>query len=138
MTDALTQLGVDKALLKTVKAMDFAEPMKTLTEAEQIKQKANVAYSSGKLADAIELYSRILHMEGLPADFQGIVYSNRSAAYLKEDDWKKAKADAKLAIHMRPTWWRGYYRLGMAYKAKGESSVKFSFKIYVTGNSFNF
>ena len=32
----------------------------------------------------------------------------------------KAISDAKLAIQMHPTGWRGYHRLGMAYKSKGK------------------
>jgi len=41
-----------------------------------------------------------------------ILYSNRSAAYSKQNNWKSALADAQKCVELGPTWGKGYFRLG--------------------------
>merc|ERR1712100_342300 len=42
-------------------------------------------------------------------------YSNRSAAYLKEKDFKKALEDGNKCVELAPEWSKGYTRQGAAF-----------------------
>lgn len=41
-----------------------------------------------------------------------VLYSNRSAAYLKSDSKSKALWDAQKCVELQPEWAKGYSRLG--------------------------
>ena len=46
-----------------------------------------------------------------------VLYSNRSAAYLKGDFKSKALYDGEKCIALAPSWSKGYSRLGAAQQA---------------------
>ena len=43
-----------------------------------------------------------------------VVYSNRSAAYMKADSISKALRDAEKCVELAPNWSKAYSRLGAA------------------------
>ena len=46
-----------------------------------------------------------------------VIFSNRSAAYLKKGDLAEALADAEACVRVNPTWVKGYSRLAAALVA---------------------
>uniref|UniRef100_A0AC34FHQ9 Uncharacterized protein n=1 Tax=Panagrolaimus sp. ES5 TaxID=591445 RepID=A0AC34FHQ9_9BILA len=52
-------------------------------------------------------------------DNMTVIFSNRSAAYLKlmsqKNALRKSKKDAEKAIELSPFWWKGHYRLAAYY-----------------------
>eukprot|EP01035_Chromulina_nebulosa_P017097 gene17097-22610_t len=81
--------------------------------AKTLKDKGNEAYQSGDNESAILFYSQAI---GLDPD-NHILFSNRSAAYLKGDFKSKALYDAEKCVAISPDWSKGYSRLGAAQQA---------------------
>jgi len=81
-----------------------------LAHADAFKAEGNAAFQSGKVDDAIRLYSQAidLHPDG------HVLYSNRSAAHMKASNISKALKDAERCIELQPSWAKGYSRLGAA------------------------
>jgi tetratricopeptide (TPR) repeat protein len=113
-------------------AVELAGESRAQAQAEQLKKDANQAFERADYGQAIAIYRRALELVGLSSDFQALIHSNLSAAYLKQgigcdgnsDDknsnklLEKATVEAKLAVQLRPAWWRGYQRLAAAYRAR--------------------
>lgn len=78
--------------------------------ADEWKKKGNEAYAAGRYDEAIAHYSSGIELEPTNA----ALFSNRSAAFLKVEDFSKAKRDADMAIELDPRWPKGWYRKGMA------------------------
>jgi tetratricopeptide (TPR) repeat protein len=77
---------------------------------EQCKQEGNVAFANGEYQKAVDLYSK-----GLAENDQNFkLYSNRSGAYFKMENFESALADANAAISISPTWLKPYHRKGSA------------------------
>jgi tetratricopeptide (TPR) repeat protein len=85
--------------------------------AEKLREDGNILFNKKEYADAISCYSEALMLPGLPTSDIAVLYSNRSAALRLSGDLEGAKEDAKGAVHLRPSWWRSYHRLGAAYEA---------------------
>eukprot|EP00606_Chrysophyceae_sp_TOSAG23-5_P000930 GSChrysophyteH2.ASY1.ANO1.1287.1 assembled CDS len=81
-----------------------------LAHADAFKAEGNAAFQSGKVDDAIRLYSQAidLHPDG------HVLHSNRSAAHMKASNISKALKDAERCIELQPSWAKGYSRLGAA------------------------
>lgn len=75
-----------------------------------LKEKGNAALAAGKHDEAIEAYTEALTLN----DQNYVIYSNRSAAYVKAGKYQKALLDAQLTVSLNPTWAKGYSRLGTA------------------------
>jgi tetratricopeptide (TPR) repeat protein len=91
--------------------------------AEEEKAEGNRLFKEGKLGECIEAYSRAI---ALDVD-NHVLYSNRSAAYLKKGDSKsKALKDAEKCVSLMPEWTKGYNRMGAAQQALGryDAAVK--------------
>ena len=54
-----------------------------------------------------------------------VLYSNRSAAFLKLGKVAKAIEDADECIVLKPDWEKGYFRKGQALETKGDFSSAF-------------
>jgi len=79
-------------------------------QVEQLKTKGNEALAAGNNAGAVEAYSAAIALD--PANH--VLYSNRSAAHAKANEWEKALEDANKTVEINPKWSRGYSRKGAA------------------------
>lgn len=78
--------------------------------ANDLKDEGNEAFASGDNERAIQLYSQAIAVD--PDNH--VLYSNRSAAYMKVDSISKALRDAEKCVEIAPKWVKGYNRLGAA------------------------
>eukprot|EP01041_Mallomonas_annulata_P012345 gene12345-25974_t len=81
--------------------------------ANLIKEKGNTALESGDIELAVQLYSQAIDID--PDNH--VLYSNRSAAYMKADSKSKALKDAEKCVALAPNWSKGYNRLGAAQQS---------------------
>lgn len=72
---------------------------------EKVRQ-SNNACQNGDFATAVSLYTDALQLD--PTNH--ILYSNRSAAKLKQGQFAQALQDAIRAREICPTWPKAYYR----------------------------
>uniref|UniRef100_A0A915DS99 Uncharacterized protein n=1 Tax=Ditylenchus dipsaci TaxID=166011 RepID=A0A915DS99_9BILA len=114
MAKALVELGESQADLDIMKKMSILEDTKngdSKAFKEKRYQKANV------------IYQQILKLPCISPEDRGTISSNLSASYFSsrtQEYLKKATKYADLAITVRPTWWRGYHRLGRVYLKRGK------------------
>ncbi|XP_015608933.1 stress-induced-phosphoprotein 1 [Cephus cinctus] len=87
-----------------------------------LKDKGNAALQEGKFEDAIKFYTEAIALDGN----NHVLYSNRSAAYAKAEEYKQALEDAEKTIELKPDWAKGYSRKGsaLAYLGKIDESIK--------------
>ena len=71
-------------------------------QAEEWKNRGNAALKEEKYNEAVECYTKAIECD--PTNH--ILYSNRSAAYIKLKDGEAALKDAEKAIELAPTWSR--------------------------------
>mmetsp|Transcript_79248 Transcript_79248/g.155006 ORF Transcript_79248/g.155006 Transcript_79248/m.155006 type:complete len:657 (+) Transcript_79248:101-2071(+) len=83
--------------------------------AEALKNEGNALLAAGKLEASVEAYTAAIALDGSNAIF----YSNRASAYIKQESYRLAIADADLAIAIDPDYVKGYYRRGTAQLASG-------------------
>ncbi|XP_050503121.1 tetratricopeptide repeat protein 28 isoform X2 [Diabrotica virgifera virgifera] len=81
---------------------------------EKVRQ-SNAACQNGDFATAVALYTDALQLD--PTNH--ILYSNRSAAKLKQGLFAQALQDAITARDLCPTWPKAYYRQGVALQCLG-------------------
>lgn len=81
-----------------------------VAQAEELKTKANAAFSAGKNDEAINLYTQAIALD----DSNHVLYSNRSAAYAKSSKYEDALKDAEKCISIKPDFVKGYSRKGAA------------------------
>ncbi|KPI88193.1 putative DNAJ domain protein [Leptomonas seymouri] len=74
---------------------------------EALKEEGNKSFKAGAYAEAIQHYSAAI--EANPKE--AVLYSNRSAAYLKKGQYLPAAADAEKAVEIDNTFVRAYSRL---------------------------
>lgn len=103
---------------KEPEVQEEEEEWRVLSRAE--KEAGDGFFKAGKWGDAVEAYGRAIAVD---VD-NHVLYSNRSAAYLKKGDAKsKALKDAEKCIALQPEWVKGYSRLGAAQQALGRFSA---------------
>lgn len=76
-----------------------------------MKAKGNAALSAGNFDEAVSAYTEAIALD--PTNH--VLYSNRSAAHAKADEWPEALADADKTVELNPSWARGYSRKGAAH-----------------------
>ncbi|KAH8380456.1 hypothetical protein KR009_010766, partial [Drosophila setifemur] len=81
---------------------------------EKVRQ-SNAACQSGDFATAVLLYTDALQLD--PGNH--ILYSNRSAALLKQGQFAAALQDATQARELCPQWPKAYFRQGVALQCLG-------------------
>ncbi|XP_030383298.1 tetratricopeptide repeat protein 28 [Scaptodrosophila lebanonensis] len=81
---------------------------------EKVRQ-SNAACQSGDFATAVLLYTDALQLD--PSNH--ILYSNRSAARLKQGQFAAALQDATQARELCPQWPKAYFRQGVALQCLG-------------------
>lgn len=84
---------------------------------EKLKNEGNNLLKDGNCQAAIEKYTEAINLceEKDVASLQ-ILYSNRSAAYLKNGEYEKALNDAEKCIDIAPDWVKGYGRKAAVLK----------------------
>jgi DnaJ family protein C protein 8 len=93
--------------------------------ANSLKDQGNEAFQAGDVKGAISYFSQAIDLD--PDNH--VFYSNRSAAYMKDDSKSKALKDAEKCVELAPDWAKGYGRLGAAQQGlkrfdAGEDSFK--------------
>lgn len=68
--------------------------------ADEWKEKGNAAFQAGDFQKAVDFYTNGVELE--PRN--RALFSNRSAAYLKIEDYAKAKLDARICIDLDKSW----------------------------------
>ncbi|XP_023242274.1 hsp70-Hsp90 organizing protein 3-like [Centruroides sculpturatus] len=74
----------------------------------ELKEKGNESLKKGNYAEAMIHYTHALKLD--PSNYQ--LYSNRSLAFLKLQQYYYALEDAKQTIIYKPDWAKGYFRKG--------------------------
>ncbi|KAK9246390.1 Metallo-dependent phosphatase-like protein [Lipomyces tetrasporus] len=82
-------------------------------KAAKIKDEANKILATGNYALAIELYSQAIELD----PEKEIYWANRAQAFIKEEAYGAAIADATKAIDINPNYIKSYYRRALAYTA---------------------
>ncbi|XP_023949750.1 stress-induced-phosphoprotein 1 [Bicyclus anynana] len=92
-----------------------------MEQVNKLKERGNAALSSGKYAEAIKYYTMAIELD--PENH--VLYSNRSAAYAKAENYSAALEDANKTVSLNPKWSKGYSRKGsaLAYLGKHEESI---------------
>lgn len=84
-----------------------------MADFEALKAQGNAAFARDEFRDAVRLYGKALLLQ----PDSHIIFSNRSAAYLKKGDLADALADAEACVRLQPAWVKGYSRLASALVA---------------------
>ena len=82
-------------------------------QANLLKDQGNDLFQAGRTQEAIVVYSQAISLD--PDNH--VFYSNRCAAYMKDDSKSKALHDAEKCVKLAPTWSKGYIRLGAAQQS---------------------
>lgn len=84
--------------------------------ADELKEEGNKCVKAANFTEAILHYTHAIKLS--PSD--AILYSNRSLAFLKQQQYYYANEDADRAIALNPTWAKGYYRKAEVHMAVGQ------------------
>lgn len=95
---------------------NMATQNSSVARAEELKLQANEAFKAHKYAQAIDLYSQAIELNGETA----VYWANRAFAHSKLEEYGSAIQDASKAIEIDPKYSKGYYRRGAAYLAMGK------------------
>ncbi|OWF55333.1 Tetratricopeptide repeat protein 28 [Mizuhopecten yessoensis] len=79
-------------------------------------RESSEAVNSGDFRRAVQLYSEAITLD--PSNH--ILYTNRSAAYAKLQQYKKSVDDARKAKEINPKWPKAYLREGVALQQLGQ------------------
>jgi len=88
------------------------EEAEKFARAQELKEKGNQAFKLGKFQEAVEFYTDAIKLSKSEIH---VLYSNRSAAFAANGDYKQAIEDAQHCIDINPSWFKGYFRLGKAF-----------------------
>jgi len=94
------------------------DELKTFVPAKNSLEKARLAgdaCSRGEFELAVELYTEAINQD--PRNH--VFYSNRSAAFIKTQQFEQALEDGKATERLQPGWYKAYYRQGVALQCLG-------------------
>lgn len=77
-------------------------------KAQQLKDEGNAALNGDRPGDAVEKYSEAIKLD--PENH--VLFSNRSAAYAKLENFTEAFIDAERTVSLKPDWPKGFSRMG--------------------------
>eukprot|EP01052_Picozoa_sp_SAG31_P012994 SAG31_NODE_772_length_12197_cov_7.075963_3_plen_178_part_00 len=90
----------------------------------KLKEAGNAALRDGRIQEALEQYSSAIALN----EYNGVLFNNRAAAYLKLGNAAAALADAQQARALAPEWVKAFYREGECYMAMenyGDAAASF-------------
>ncbi|XP_075974823.1 stress-induced phosphoprotein 1 [Anticarsia gemmatalis] len=92
-----------------------------MEQVNQLKEKGNAALSMGKFEEAVQHYTDAIALD--PKNH--VLYSNRSAAHAKAENFAAALEDANTTVEINPTWSKGYSRKGaaLAYLGRHDEAI---------------
>ncbi|XP_017775399.1 PREDICTED: stress-induced-phosphoprotein 1 [Nicrophorus vespilloides] len=87
-----------------------------------LKEQGNKALAENKFEEAVKFYTDAIIIDSN----NHVLYSNRSAAYAKLQNYNLALADGEKTIEIKPDWPKGYSRKGLAqvYLEKYDDAIK--------------
>lgn len=87
-----------------------------------LKDKGNAALAENKLDEAIKFYTEAIQLD----DKNAVLYSNRSAAYAKGNNYALSLKDAEKAIELKPNWGKAFSRKGtaLAYLGRLDEAIE--------------
>ena len=87
-------------------------------KAADLKEKGNKAFQQGSMEEAVDLFSQCIALHPTSE----VYYSNRAAAYLSLTRFSDAEKDARRVVELKPSWVKGYARLGASLLGQGYAS----------------
>lgn len=87
-----------------------------MEQVNQLKEKGNAALSMGRYEEAVEHYTKAIALD--PSNH--VLFSNRSAAHAKSENYSAALEDANQTVKLNPSWSKGYSRKGSALAYLGK------------------
>eukprot|EP00884_Botryococcus_braunii_P011986 jgi/Botrbrau1/20789/Bobra.0156s0019.1 len=107
-------------------------PHSCVLQLQELKDRGNALFSQGEYQAAHELYNRALELaysmdnsEGDITNTKSILLSNRAAVLTQLQRYHDALTDANAAIHLRPTWDKGFFRRAVALFGIGKYADAF-------------
>ena len=80
------------------------------------------AYKAGRFEDAVLAFTAALEAESTEVDDLHMIHSNRCACYMQLKQYDKAYDDAEACTALKPTWAKGWVRLGAASGRLGKAT----------------
>lgn len=85
-------------------------------DSARLREEGNKAFKEGRFQEAVDLYTRAITADPSVE----VNYTNRAFAYFKLGKHDESAKDANEAIRLKPDFFKGHYRLGLALFAKGD------------------
>lgn len=95
-------------------------PLANRVKALRLKEKGNKAFSDGNYEEADTIFTDCIQLDSR----NEIYWSNKAAALMSMKKYIEAAAAARRVISLKPTWVKGYTRLGMALLAMNDVEAK--------------
>ena len=92
-------------------------------EAEEFKQRGNIAYKEGEYEEAYDLYTKAIFHNPNNAGY----YGNRSAALLMLEQYQGALEDAVKSIKLDEQFVKGYLRAAKCHLMLGNPSLSIDY-----------
>lgn len=86
------------------------DALKKAQKAEELKEKGNLAIKEDKLDESILIYDEALLVDPNNKKLNSVLLSNRSLAWVKKKEFKRALEDVNLSIELNDKYFRAYLR----------------------------
>ncbi|KAF7283191.1 hypothetical protein GWI33_001192 [Rhynchophorus ferrugineus] len=93
-----------------------------MDQVASLKDKGNAALAQNRLDEAVQYYSEAIKLDPTNA----VLFSNRSAAYAKAQQYELSLNDAEKAIQLKPDWGKAFSRKGtaLAYLGRIDEAIE--------------
>ena len=100
-----------------------------LKDIEKQKEQANEVFKNGKYHEAIEMYTKLLEIDGSNKNFNSLIHANRALCYQKLNNMMEALKDINKSISLNESYIKAYMRRGNIYMAlKMYEEAKYDFQ----------